>query len=66
MEGRLGGGQQGIADYSLHPGSERPPGGTEHAGGMGRWAEITHQDPADHTCGSWELRFVNATPTHFF
>lgn len=36
LEGRLGGGQQGTADYSLHSGSERPPGRIEHAGGMGQ------------------------------
>lgn len=36
LEGSLGGGQQGTADYSLHSGSERPPGRMEHAGGMGQ------------------------------
>lgn len=29
LEGRLGGGQLGIADYSLYPASGRSPGGTK-------------------------------------
>lgn len=49
---------------TFHSGLGRSPGGTEHAGEMGPWAEITHQDPTLCMCGSWELRFVSATSTH--